>query len=115
MFASIAALVYFIRKSFSKYKTKTELNIDGQSGKGLVKGASVVTNPGGSDAVVYAADGSLIVADDEIDKGQKLVGNPVAVSATVVVVDMENDNHEKWTNHEYSPQPSRRRRPEETQ
>eukprot|EP00102_Acyrthosiphon_pisum_P020071 XP_016657281.1 PREDICTED: anoctamin-2-like [Acyrthosiphon pisum] len=102
--ASIAALVYFIRKRFSKYKTHAEPNADNPSGDRSVAGTRVVTGSGGSSAVNYAADGSLTNAHDkkEEKRSRAFEGNPVAVPSTLVVVDMENDDQEKWVNHEYS-------------
>jgi len=92
-----------------------EPNAENPSGDRSVAGTSrVVTGSCGSSAVIYAADGSLADAHNKKEKEQSRAfdDNPVAVPSTLVVVDMENDDQEKWTNHENS-QSSRKRRPEE--
>jgi len=97
--ASIAALVYFIRK---RYKTHSKLNADSPPA-----GTAVDTDSGDSSAVIYAADGSLVAGHDkiELEEPQAFNRNPVAVPSTLVVVDMENEDQEKWTNQEYSRTP----------
>jgi len=64
----------------------------------------VVTCSGGSSSVIYAADGFLANAQDEKEekRSRAFDVNPVDVPSTLVVVDMENDDQEKWTNHEFS-------------
>lgn len=112
--ASIAALVYFIRKRFAKYKTEAKPNVDSPSGDRSAASATVVTDSCDYSAVIYAADGSLATAPDKMEEGepQAFNRNPVAVPSTLVVVDMENEDQEKWTNNEYS-SPSRRHGPED--
>lgn len=115
--ASIAALVYFIRKTFSKYNIHTKSNVKSPSDDKLAADTSAVNGSStGSAAVVYAADDSLTTtAHDKSKEGRPRAfnGNPMTVPSTMVVVDMENDDLDKYTNHKVSP-PSRRRRPEET-
>ncbi|XP_026815958.1 anoctamin-5-like [Rhopalosiphum maidis] len=114
--ASIAALTYFIRKTSSKYKIHTESNVTIPSDDRLAAGASAVNGSSvGSAAVIYATDGSLAAAHDETEEERSRAFNsdPMAEPSIMVVVDMENDDQDKWTNHEDSP-PSRKRRPEDT-
>lgn len=112
--ASIAALVYFIRKRFPQYKAHANLNDDSPSSERSVAGTSVVTDSGDSSPVIYAADGSLAAAHDAMaeERSRTFNSNPMVVPSTLLVIDMENDDQEKSMNHEYSP-PSRRHRPEE--
>lgn len=111
--ASIAALVYFIRKKFTQYKADANPNADSPSGERSVAGTSVVTDSVDSSAVIYAADGSLAAAHDAMveERPKALNSNRMVVPSTLLVIDMENDDQEKSTNHEYSP-PSKNR-PEE--
>lgn len=116
--ASIAALVYFIRKTFSKYNIHTKSNVKSPSDDRLAADTSAVNKvqSTGSAAIVYAADDSLTTtAHDKLKKGRPRAfnGNPMTMPSTMVVVDMENDDLDKYTNHKVSP-PPRRRRPEET-
>lgn len=94
--------MYFIQKRFSKYKTHLEPNAENPSGDRSVTGTRVVTGSGNSSAVIYAMDGSLANVHNkkEEKRSRAFDGNPVAVPSTLVVVDMENDDHEKWTNNE---------------
>ncbi|XP_025191123.1 anoctamin-5-like [Melanaphis sacchari] len=96
--ASIAALVYFIRKTSSKYKIHTDSNVKSPSSDKLAAGTSAVNSPNaGSAAVIYATDSSLAAANDEMEEGRPRAfnGNPVAVLSTMEVVDMENDDQDK--------------------
>jgi len=81
-----------------------EPNADNPSGDRSVAGTRVVTGSCGSSSLIYAADGFLANSHDknEEKRSRAFDVNPVDVPSTLVVVDMENDDQEKWTNHEYS-------------
>jgi len=110
--ASFAALVYFIRKRFSQYKTHANLNVDSLSDDRSTAGTPVVTAGSGDSSA--AADGSLATTHGTMEEGRPRVlnSNPMVVPSTLLVIDIENDDQEKSTIHEYST-PSKRRQPEE--
>jgi hypothetical protein len=104
--------MYFIRKTSSKYKIHTESNVKIPSDDRLAAGTSAVNGSSvGAAAVIYATDGSLAAEHDETEEVRPRAFKPEP--SNMVVVDMENDDQDKWTNHEDSA-PYRKRRPEDT-